>query len=206
MKPKPMVWLAVFLFVFACELPGLRFAESTPQIFPTREIQSPLPALELESACIFDQPTQEDIDRAHAFTGDIFASPEWERSYTVMSGRVGVTWYNDSFGAVAYLEVLIFPCGYKEPELDAYFSDENWEVIFENYDDHEITSECKTNHGLRLYEVDAINLGLDYHINYWVRNDGDTRIVTMMMTFPVESMDLLDELSSRLFPTLSTCP
>jgi hypothetical protein len=204
MKPKSMVWLSAFLFIVACELPGLRSAEPTPQIVPTQEIQSPLPTL--EPVCISDEPTQEDIDRGLAFTGNIFASPEWERSYAVMDGRVGVTWYNDTLGAVAYLEVLIFPCGYEEPDLDAYFSDENWEVIFENYDGYEIVSECKMNNGLQLYEVGASNMGFDYYINYWVRNDADTRVVTMMMTFPVESTDLLDEYSSRIFPTLSTCP
>jgi hypothetical protein len=202
MNQKSMAWLAALLLIFACDLPGFRPAESTQQITPTREIEI-LP--EAAPACISSEPAQRDIDRALQFTGGLFDTPEWERSYTVMSGRVGVTWLNNSVGAVAYLEALIFPCGYEEPDLDQYFNDETWDVIFENYDGHEIVLECETNSGLRLYEVEAANQGFDYDIRYWVRNDTDTRVITMMMTFPVDAEDFLDEYASRLFPALSNC-
>jgi hypothetical protein len=148
---------------------------------------------------------QADIDRALEYAGALFKSDEWERSYTVMESRVGVTWLNNSIGAVAYLEALIFSCGYEEPDVDAYFSPETWDVIFQYYDDYEIVSECRTSNGLRLYEVDATNSGFEYDIRYWARNDTDNRVITMMMTFPVGTEDLLADYATRLFPPLPDC-
>lgn len=205
MKTKASLWIFVLLFVLACQLPGLR-APATPtptlQIAPTRVIEI-LPTV--TPACISPEPTQADIDRALDYAGALFKSDEWERSYTVMESRVGVTWLNNSLGAVAYLEALIFSCGYEEPDIDAYFSTETWDVIFENYDSYEIVSECRTDNGLRLYEVDATNIGFEYDIRYWARNDTDNRVITMMMTFPVGTEDLLDDYATRLFPPLPEC-
>lgn len=202
MKLKPLPCLIILLFLLACQLPGLKPVTPTPQPIPTRQIEI-LPTL--TPVCISEEPTQRDIDRALAFTGEMFQNDEWERSYMVMSGRVGVTWLNNPVGAVAYLEALIFPCGYEEPDLNAYFDADNWDIIFENYDEYEIVAECKSNNGLRLYEIESINEGLDYNIRYWVKNDTDTRVITMMMTFPVDAEALLDEYASRLFPSLSIC-
>lgn len=206
MKTKAALWIVVLVFVMACELPGLRPAAtptSTPRVVPTREIVEVLPTV--TPACISAEPTQVDIDRALDYTGTLFKSDEWERSYTVMESRVGVTWMNNSIGAVAYLEALIFSCGYEEPDIDAYFSPETWDVIFQYYDDYEIVSECRTNNGLRLYEVDATNNGFEYDVLYWGRNDSDYRVITMMMTFPVGAEDLLADYATRLFPPLPDC-
>jgi len=205
MKTKASLWIFVLLFVLACQLPGLRAPATptpTPQIAPTRVIEI-LPTV--TPACISPEPTQADIDRALDYAGALFKSDEWERSYTVMESRVGVTWLNNSLGAVAYLEALIFSCGYEEPDIDAYFSTETWDVIFENYDSYEIISECRTDNGLRLYEVDATNIGFEYDIRYWARNDTDNRVITMMMTFLLGTEDLLDDYATRLFPPLPDC-
>jgi hypothetical protein len=207
MKTKASLWIFVLLFVLACQLPGFRAPAAPtptpiPQIAPTRVVEI-LPTV--TPACISPEPTQADIDRALDYTGALFKSDEWERSYSVMESRVGVTWMNNSIGAVAYLEALIFSCGYEEPDVDAYFSPETWDVIFQYYDDYEIVSECRTDNGLRLYEVDATNAGFEYDIRYWARNDTDNRVITMMMTFPVGTEDLLDDYATRLFPPLPDC-
>jgi hypothetical protein len=205
MKTKASLWIVVLLFVLACQLPGLRAPATptpTPQIAPTRVVEI-LPTV--TPACISPEPTQADIDRALAYTGALFKGNEWERSYAVMESRVSVTWLNNSIGAVAYLEALIFSCGYEEPDIDAYFKTDTWNVIFENYDSYEIVSECKTDNGLRLYEVDATNIGFEYDIRYWARNDTDNRVITMMMTFPVGTEDLLADYATRLFPPLPDC-
>lgn len=202
MKTKAALWIVVLVFVMACELPGLR-PTATPRALPTREAAEVLPTV--TPACISAEPTQADIDRALDYTGTLFKGNEWERSYTVMESRVGVTWMNNSLGAVAYLEALIFSCGYEEPDIDAYFSPETWDIIFEYYDESEIVSECRTSNGLRLYEVDATNNGFEYDIRYWARNDTDYRLITMMMTFPVGTEDLLADYATRLFPPLPDC-
>ena len=134
------------------------------------------------------------------------ARPDWQKDFSVGEGRVTVTWQNTPLGAVVFLEALIFPCSYEEPDLNAYFSDENWNAVFANYESYELIDECKTNDGLRLYEFKTHNQGFDYEIRYWVENDTDTRVIVTMIVFPLESELLLDEYSSMLFPDYSTCP
>jgi hypothetical protein len=202
MKYKRLLLSAFVLFTLGCALLSeLNPVETESQEVPTADTQHLLPP-----ACISDEPTQQDVDRALDFTGGLFSEGDWERSYFVSDGRVGVTWLNNSIGAVAYLEALIFICGYEEADLDSYFSPANWAVIFEDYDLHEVVSQCTAPSGLRLYEIDAINLGFDYNIRYWARNDGDNRVITVMMTFPESAEDLLDDYAASLFPNLPHCP
>jgi len=160
--------------------------------------------------CISSEPAQGDIDRALSFTGELFGAPEWIRSYTVSDGRVSVFWSNDPLHTVAVEEALIFPCGYEEPDLDNYFSDDNWKVIFGNYKSYDAVSACKTNDGLRLYQFKATVTDAkgdaEYAIKYWAKNDTDTRVLSTMIVFPVESQSLMDEYSTRLFPNLTSCP
>jgi len=203
MKTKFLPWLFALLFISSCGMPGPFLPTPTliPQIQPTAFI---LPTV--TPICISSQPAQIDIDRALAFTGGLFDTPDWKRSYTVSENRVSVTWLNDPLGAVVYLEALIFPCGYEEPDLDNYFSDQNWKTIFANYESYQALAECKRNEGLRLYRFDAANAGADYHINYWVQNDTAQRVIVIMMTFPANAQTPLDDFSFRLFPKLTTCP
>ena len=156
--------------------------------------------------CISSDPAQADIDRALSFTGELFSAPEWARSYTVADGRVSVVWANDPLGVVAYVETLIFPCGYEEPDLNNFFNDDNWGIIFANYDSFETVSACKIDEGLRLYEFEAVTAGFDFNIRYWAQNDTDNRVVGAMIVFPADSQALMDEYSERLFPELISCP
>jgi hypothetical protein len=155
--------------------------------------------------CVSTEPTQEDIDRALSYTDELFSAPEWVRTYTVADGRVSVVWSNDPLGVVAYVEALIFPCGYEEPDLDTFFSVENWDVVFGNYDSYEPVTSCKIDTGVRLYEFKAVTEGFNYNIRYWAENDTDNRLVGAMIVFPVESQELMDEYSARLFPDLISC-
>jgi hypothetical protein len=174
---------------------------STPKI---QSIDQPLPTV--TPACISSEPTQRDITRTLDYATEIFNAPEWVKSHAVGEGRVAVTWQNSSLGAVVYVETLIFPCSYEEPDLDKYFSDENWKTVFQNYESYELIDKCKKNNGLRLYEFKTQNQGLEYNIKYWVENDTSTRVIVTMIVFPLESKSLFDEYSSRLFPDYPTCP
>jgi hypothetical protein len=174
-----------------------------PTFIPTKPA-APLPML--TPVCISTQPTQADIDRALMFTGVTFSTSEWERSYTVSENRVSVSWLNNSLGALAYLEALIFPCGYEEPDVDSYFSDENWKLIFQSYESYTSTSPmCRMDNGLRLYEFKAVSQGFDYDIRYWAKNDTENRVITFMFVVPVGNKSTMDDIASRLFPQLSTC-
>ena len=172
-----------------------------PTIEPTRR---PLPTV--TPACISPEPVQADIDRVLSYTEDVLDEQEWENSYAVAENRVSVTWLNNPQGAIVYLEALIFPCSYEEPDLNQYYSDKNWKAIFQNYESYELVDECKTNDGLRLYEFEAQNFGFEYVIKYWVENDTDTRVISTMIVFPLESELLMDEYAARLFPEYVVCP
>ena len=199
---KIFLTLVVLLLTSAC---GGKVNTAVP-ISSTEE----LPASEIDPkvtpVCISPEPAQEDVDRALSFTDDLLSAPEWVRTYTVSDGRVSAVWSNDPLSAIAYVESLIFSCGYEEPDLNAFFSDENWQIIFANYESYEPTSACKTDTGLRLYEFKAVTAGLEYAIKYWVMNDTDTRVMGTMIVFPVESQELINEYSTALFPDLASCP
>lgn len=155
--------------------------------------------------CIDPEPTQEDIDRALSFTGMMFEADDWERSYTVTDDSVAVTWYSELLYSIVFLEALIFPCSYEEPDLDAFFSVDNWQIVFGNYQSYEYVTECRNDSGLRLYEFAAVDQGIDYDIRYWTVNDSDTRVLTFMIVLPAVSEALMDDYAYKLFPQLSSC-
>jgi hypothetical protein len=207
MNKNLFIFFAIAVIVSSCGKP----APATPTLAPpptsTPKAQpTVMPFSTVTPVCISSEPAQADIDRALAYTGELFSAPEWNKSYVVAENRVAVTWQNSPLGAVIYLEALIFPCSYEEPDLNKYFSDENWKSVFQNYESYELFDECKTNTGLRLYEFKTQNQGFEYEIRYWVENDTDTRVIVTMIVFPLESKLLLDEHSSMLFPGYSTCP
>lgn len=155
--------------------------------------------------CIAPEPAQEDIDRALSYTGQYLNTSDWERTYTVSSDRVTVSWFSSTLSAVAYLEAFIYPCGYEDLDLDNYFIDENWDITFGNYQSYEKIAECRTDSGLRLYQFKAVDAGSLYDINFWSVNDSSTRVVTFMIVLPVESKALMEQYSYSLFPQLTTC-
>lgn len=202
MKTKFVLWFGVFLFIMACEMPGpLMETTPTPQIPPTRVNEVPPTAA---SACISPEPTQEDVDRALSFTGKLFETGDWQRTYTVAENKVSVSWYSQALSSIAYLEALIFPCSYEEPDINAYFSDENWKVIFQNYQGYEPVDECRDDKGQRLYQFKVVSGDAGYDVNYWVKNDTDTRAISFMLVLP-EGSDAISEYAYSLFPTLSSC-
>jgi hypothetical protein len=211
MKTKFASWLFILLFLTACS-PSAPQAEVTPtpqqnpptstiEVTPTVEV---LPTV--TPACISQEPSQADIDRTLSFTGQVFEQDDWEQTYTVSEDRISVSWFSNSLGAVAFMEALIFPCGYEEPDLNNYFNDENWDNVFANYESYELVTECRSDAaGLRLYQFDVDSDGVPYLVNYWVKNDTNNRVISFMMIVADDSFDLLDEYSYSLFPQLSNC-
>lgn len=207
MNKQLFIFLAIAVIVSSCGTPATAAPTLAPPPTPTLQTQpidQPLPTV--TPVCIPPSPTQRDIDYALAYTHEIFNTSDWQKSYDAAENRVAVTWQNSPLGAVVYLEALIFPCGYEEPDLNQYFSDENWKAVFANYESYELITECKRDDGLRLYEFETQNQGFEYSIKYWVENDTDTRVIVTMIVFPLETKSLLDEYSSMLFPDYSTCP
>lgn len=178
------------------------FDASQPTLIavPTEEV-----IMAATPVCIASEPAQADIDRALSFTGTMFETDEWERSYTVTDDSVAVTWYSELLYSIVFLEALIFPCSYEEPDLDAFFNADNWQIVFGNYQSYSPAGECRNDSGLRLYKFTAIDQGIDYGIRYWTVNDTDTRVLTFMIVLPTVSDVLMDDYAYRLFPQLSDC-
>ncbi|HCR70949.1 MAG TPA: hypothetical protein DIW23_05865 [Anaerolineae bacterium] len=195
---KKILFSFIGLLLFsACELsvfqPTLPTSTSTPLVAST-----------LDRSCVSIEPKQDDIDRALSFTGKLFDTPNWERSYSVMEGRVAVTWLHVD-GFLAYLEAIIFPCGYQELDIDNYFSDENWEIILSNYESYTMETECRGDTSLRLYELFVIADNIEYEMRYWVANDTYTRVITLMLVFPLGFENMMNDYANNIFPTLVTC-
>jgi len=195
MKIKLSLLLVLAVLLSACEIPGAVLSNPTPPAQPQPT---------LEAGCISTEPTQDDITRALAYTNDQFSGTDWSRSYTVESSRVYVTYSSGPLNALGFVEALIFQCGYTDTDVDNFFSAENWNIIFANYESYEAVSECQSKDEIRLYEFTAVKDGFDYNIAYWVEMDTATRIMETMLVFPTDS-DLLDQFSSALFPKLSSC-
>jgi hypothetical protein len=207
MNQRLFIFLAIAAIVSSCGTPATATPTSAPPPTSTATVPpTDIPLPTVTPACSISEPTQEDIDRALAYTGETFDTTEWQQNYDVVGDHVSVTWQNSPQGAIAYLEALIFPCSYEEPDLNNYYSDENWKAIFANYESYERIDECKRDDGLRLYEFKTLNQGYEYKIRYWVESDTDTRIISTMIVFPLETELLLDEYSSILFPGYPTCP
>lgn len=203
---KKILFAFVVLFLIAaCGTPATSEAPVLIQPSPAPGGSVLAPEESVEPACVSIDPTQEDIDRALNFTGKLFETGDWVRTYTVTDFKVSVLWLSDSLYALAFLEAQIFECGYEDPDLNAYFNEGYWQEVFANYESHEMVTECRSDSGVRLYEFDTITDGVPYLVNYWVRNDTNTRVITFMMVVPEDSFDLLDEYGYSIFPQLSNC-
>ena len=192
-----------FIFLLAVLLSSCKQPSTSSTIIQQTDEHPPTVT---PSCGVSPKPAKKDVDRALAHTGEIFSAPEWEQSYAVAETTVAVTWQNVVHGALAYLEMRIKPCGYEESDLDKDFSNENWKAIFANYESYKSITECRTNKGLRLYQFNTKNQGVEYAINFWAQSDTDTRVIVTMIVFPVEEKTLLADYSKRLFPNLPDCP
>ncbi|HET7144175.1 MAG TPA: hypothetical protein VFI68_09170 [Anaerolineales bacterium] len=200
---KNFLTLAIMVSISAC---GGKASEAAPITIPTEPIVAATEFVPIVTpVCISSDPAPDDIERALSFTSELFSAAEWERTYTVANGRVSVVWSNNPLGSLAYVEALVFPCGYEEPDLDNYYIDGTWRVIFSNYDSYEPVTACKIDVGIRLYEFKVVTGGSAYNIKYWAQNDTDTRVIGAMIVFPIELQPLMDEYAAQLFPNFTSC-
>jgi len=151
------------------------------------------------------QPSEDDIRFALSFASNALDPTTWIRSYTVEPYKVSVTRKNDSEGAVAYTEYLLFNCGYTQSDLDNYFSEENFNIVFGNYESHSLQKFCEGK-GLTLYEYSTVSAGTDFLARYWVKQESNKRLLVFMLVFPQANQATLDNYAKKIFPDLTTCP
>jgi hypothetical protein len=169
------------------------FQSSTPTV----------PAGEITWDCGDTQPARQDIDESLQHSERFFSAFGWERSYTVMEYQVRVTWSSDEFGAVANFDHIIF-CDVTDSVLDEYFTAATLDIIMENYDEHDLQKECRSN-GKRLYEFKAKKYGGDYDARFWVEIVDGNHILETLLVFPIEEQNNLNIYSRRIMPELSSC-
>ena len=187
--------LLVILASSACQLSAVLPSKPTPT--------SPVSAA---GACEYQtEPTDQDIRYALNFPKGVFQSPEWERTYSVGDMRTAVTWTNDD-GGLAYLEHILWSCGYSQQEIDEYFSDETLTgVILQYYDDVRQTAVCSRSRDLKLHEFSAAFEGTPYLMRLWIKQVSSTRVLYMLMAFPEDQEWALDKYSQVVFPSLKAC-
>ncbi|MFZ5880241.1 MAG: hypothetical protein ACOY0R_12790 [Chloroflexota bacterium] len=151
------------------------------------------------------EPSEADVDKALAFGREAFDSTQWVKSYTVDPYKVTLTRRNDTVQAIAYTEYLIFTCGYTQEDMNNYFNDEGFSIIFADYESYALDNFCEAG-GLSLYEYSLVEEGTPFMAHYWVKQDTDTRILVYMLVFPQSNPGMMDEYSQKIFPSLSSCP
>ncbi len=153
-------------------------------------------------------PTEADLDYVLSFPGRTFATGDWKRSFTVNPSRTTATWLSDGRSGVAYIDYLVYGCGYTPEDLAQSYSEDNFRsVIFADYSALQQVAKCESPDGLlTLYQFAGQFDGSDYSIDFWVLLRGDTRILNLTLALPTASKAQLDELAASLFPQLSSCP
>lgn len=151
------------------------------------------------------EPTDEEVKYVLSLGKDIFTSADWVKSYTVEPYKITLRRKNDKEGSVAYTEYLIYTCGYSQDDLNNYFNDNGFNIIFQDYESHSNSGFCEIK-DLALYKFDLVNQGEQYIANYWVKQSDDKHILVMMLVLPNTDVAKLDEYSKKLFPELINCP
>ena len=151
------------------------------------------------------EPTDKDLQYVMSFGQEIFSSKDWIKSYTVEPYKISLSRHNDALNAISYIEYLIYTCGYSQANLNNYFNDQGFNVIFGGYESHTLAKFCEKK-SLALYEYDLVNNGADYVAHYWVKQDTETRVLVVMIVLPKDNPTLMNQYSQKLFPDLTSCP
>jgi hypothetical protein len=112
---------------------------------------------------------------------------------------------NNTDSVLALAENLIFTCGYGQNELNNLFGGDNLNSLFSDYNTLVVSNFCERPNDIALYELDLTLDGVDYVSRFWVKQDSDTRLLTMRLVFLKVDSAKLDEYSKKVFPEYSSC-
>ena len=151
------------------------------------------------------QPLEQDITEIESIVGNTFSGDDWDESISTNEYRTYVTWTNASRGGLAFLDYQHYDCGVTQAQIDAYFSEDNFDILLSNYQSFDQTAACASG-GMNLYEFDVVTIeGYDYMMRWWYWQETPTRVASMQMTFPITQQAALAEYAGDLFPDFPTC-
>jgi hypothetical protein len=165
---------------------------------------SSVPEAEVGTSCESLQPAVGDIQYALNFGRVLFTNEVWQRSYTVQELEVTVVWNHRGVLALSQISVELLCDGNGTTNMELYYNNETIQADFINYDSAAITSSC-ANGDLTLYELDALEEGVNYKIRKWVQPLNETRVSTVELVFSKEDNALLEKYSQEFFPSLPKC-
>ena len=192
-KVKFFIGIFVLLVLLSCNSVTQPLPTSTPAISTA----------DVTVDCAEAHPTQRDVDLALQHGEDQFMPPTWKRSYSVLDYQVRVTWTSDEYGAVANFDHVIF-CNVTESVLDEYYTTATLDIIMENYDEHELQEEFRTN-GQRLYQFKAQKYGTDFVARLWVEIVDSDHTLQSLLVFPATDETNLNSYSRQIMPQLPFC-
>jgi hypothetical protein len=154
--------------------------------------------------CGMIEPTQREINKILSFGGNAFPPEQWSRTWTVEPYKMSLFRQNETQQAIAYIEYLIYTCGYGQAELDEYFGNEGLDIVFDAYESHSMVNFCEEEK-LALFQFDLMDQGAKFSSNYWVEQTDDNHVLAVLLVFPESGAAQLDEYSKKLFPELNSC-
>lgn len=184
---KSMILLVAGIVTLGCIIPSVfPSAQATPTV-----------------DCLNIGITDADVDTTLQYGMSLLGSGDWERSYTVNTDQVYVGYISAELNAVVFLDTYAL-CN-ATSEVRNYTSEENFALIFANYDEYTLEDSCEKDGDL-LSQFTAINEGTEYRANLWFTPLEDpSRALEVMLVFPQADPESLAEYSAVFFPAFTSC-
>lgn len=160
---------------------------------------------DLSVSCASLQPTENDVKYGLEFGKELFTEVNWQRSYTVKELQSTISWTHRTMSALADVTVYMFCDEVGTDDVTWFYSEDALKIMFEGYDEATLVSSCGKDR-LLLYEVDAVEEGQQYKIRLWAEPLNKSRLLSVLLTFPIEESDLLLKYGEEFFPDLPVCP
>ncbi len=160
---------------------------------------------DLSVSCASLQPTENDVRFALDFGKELFTDVNWQRSYTVQELQATVSWTHRTSSALADVTVYMFCDEKGTDDISWFYNDAALQTMFQGYDEFTLAASCEKDKTL-LYEVNAVEENQPYNIRLWAEPLNKSRLLSVLITFPVGESDLLEKYSQEFFPEFSSCP
>jgi hypothetical protein len=146
-----------------------------------------------------------DVLRVRQLAWGKFEAGLWTQSLSTKPFRIDMEWISSEKSAAARLEYLLYNCGYKQSDIDTYYSEDNFNNVLLSGYQHPVRMDVCSQGSLTHYEYSASYSGRPYLIYYWVRPDSAKRVLGLFMAFPETDKSSLLDYGRRFFPTLPAC-